>query len=30
MQKFSGADALAQQMRSDDDRIRGILGVPRA
>ena len=29
MQKFSGADALAQQMRSDEDRIRGILGVPR-
>ena len=30
MQKFSGADALAQQMASDEQQIRAILGVPRA
>ncbi len=29
MRKFAGADALAEQMRSDEDRIRGILDVPR-
>lgn len=28
MRKFSGADALAQQMRSDEDRIRVLLGAP--
>ena len=29
MQKFSGPDALAGQMRSDEERIRALLGVPR-
>ena len=29
MQKFSGADELARQMASDEQRIRAILGVPR-
>jgi riboflavin kinase/FMN adenylyltransferase len=29
MPKFSGADELARQMASDEQRIRGILGVPR-
>jgi riboflavin kinase/FMN adenylyltransferase len=29
MRKFEGADALAAQMRSDEERIREILGAPR-
>jgi len=28
MRKFSGADALAEQMASDETRVRGVLGVP--
>jgi len=28
MRKFSGVDALAEQMASDETRVRGVLGVP--